>query len=143
MKKECCRNRWIPWLTTANAAQPVSISGSHKLKSLSDMLRGKQGRFPPEPARQRVDYSGRSVIVVGPELKLHQCGLPRRMALELSKPFVMRRLIEQGLTHNIRALAVRWKGRNRKSMTFWKKWSKKDPSFSTALRPCTAQYPGI
>jgi DNA-directed RNA polymerase subunit beta' len=83
--------------------QPVSISGSHKLKSLSDMLRGKQGRFRQNLLGKRVDYSGRSVIVVGPELKLHQCGLPRRMALELFKPFVMRRLIEQGLTHNIKS----------------------------------------
>ena len=83
--------------------QPVSVSGNHKLKSLSDMLRGKQGRFRQNLLGKRVDYSGRSVIVVGPELKLHQCGLPRRMALELFKPFVMRRLIEQGLAHNIKS----------------------------------------
>ncbi len=83
--------------------QPVSISGSHKLKSLSDMLRGKQGRFRQNLLGKRVDYSGRSVIVIGPDLKLHQCGLPRRMALELFKPFVMRRLIEQGLAHNIKS----------------------------------------
>jgi len=83
--------------------QPVSISGNHKLKSLSDMLRGKQGRFRQNLLGKRVDYSGRSVIVVGPELKLHQCGLPRRMALELFKPFVMRRLIEEGLAHNIKS----------------------------------------
>ena len=83
--------------------QPVSIGGNHKLKSLSDMLRGKQGRFRQNLLGKRVDYSGRSVIVIGPELKLHQCGLPRRMALELFKPFVMRRLIEQGLAHNIKS----------------------------------------
>jgi len=83
--------------------QPVSISGNHKLKSLSDMLRGKQGRFRQNLLGKRVDYSGRSVIVVGPELKLHQCGLPRRMALELFKPFVMRHLIEEGLAHNIKS----------------------------------------
>jgi len=83
--------------------QPVSISGNHKLKSLSDMLRGKQGRFRQNLLGKRVDYSGRSVIVIGPELKLHQCGLPRRMALELFKPFVMRMLIEQGLAHNIKS----------------------------------------
>ena len=83
--------------------QPVSISGNHKLKSLSDMLRGKQGRFRQNLLGKRVDYSGRSVIVIGPELKLHQCGLPRRMALELFKPFVMRLLIEQGLAHNIKS----------------------------------------
>ncbi len=81
----------------------ISVSGNHKLKSLSDMLRGKQGRFRQNLLGKRVDYSGRSVIVVGPELKLHQCGLPRRMAVELFKPFIMRRLMEQGLTHNIKS----------------------------------------
>ncbi len=81
----------------------VSVSGNHKLKSLSDMLRGKQGRFRQNLLGKRVDYSGRSVIVVGPELKLHQCGLPRRMALELFKPFVMRRLVAQGLAPNIKS----------------------------------------
>jgi DNA-directed RNA polymerase subunit beta' len=79
------------------------VSGAHKLKSLSDMLRGKQGRFRQNLLGKRVDYSGRSVIVVGPELKLHQCGLPKHMALELFKPFVMRRLIEQGFAHNIKS----------------------------------------
>jgi len=83
--------------------QSYSTSGNHKLKSLSDMLRGKQGRFRQNLLGKRVDYSGRSVIVVGPELKLHQCGLPRRMALELFKPFVMHRLMEQGLAHNIKS----------------------------------------
>jgi DNA-directed RNA polymerase subunit beta' len=81
----------------------ISISGNHKLKSLSDMLRGKQGRFRQNLLGKRVDYSGRSVIVCGPELKLHQCGLPRRMALELFKPFVMRRLVAQGLAPNIKS----------------------------------------
>jgi len=81
----------------------ISVSGNHKLKSLSDMLRGKQGRFRQNLLGKRVDYSGRSVIVVGPELKLHQCGLPRRMAVELFKPFIMRRLMGQGLTHNIKS----------------------------------------
>ena len=82
----------------------VSISGgSHKLKSLSDMLRGKQGRFRQNLLGKRVDYSGRSVIVVGPDLKLHQCGLPRRMALELFKPFIVRRLLEQGLAYSDKA----------------------------------------
>ncbi|MFC1847470.1 DNA-directed RNA polymerase subunit beta' [Chloroflexota bacterium] len=83
--------------------QSFSTNGNHKLKSLSDMLRGKQGRFRQNLLGKRVDYSGRSVIVVGPELKLHQCGLPRRLALELFKPFVMHRLIEQGLAHNIKS----------------------------------------
>jgi DNA-directed RNA polymerase subunit beta' len=81
----------------------ISISGNHKLKSLSDMLRGKQGRFRQNLLGKRVDYSGRSVIVCGPELKLHQCGLPRRMALELFKPFVMRRLVAQGLAPNVKS----------------------------------------
>ncbi len=81
----------------------VSISGDHKAKSLSDMLRGKQGRFRQNLLGKRVDYSGRSVIVVGPELKLHQCGLPRRMALELFKPFVMHRLVLDGLASNIKS----------------------------------------
>ena len=78
-------------------------SGNHKLKSLSDMLKGKQGRFRQNLLGKRVDYSGRSVIVVGPELKLHQCGLPKRMALELFKPFVMRKLVERNFAHNIRS----------------------------------------
>lgn len=77
--------------------------GARRLKSLSDMLRGKQGRFRQNLLGKRVDYSGRSVIVVGPELKLHECGLPKHMALELFKPFVMRRLIEQGYAHNIKS----------------------------------------
>ena len=79
------------------------MSGTHRLKSLSDMLRGKQGRFRQNLLGKRVDYSGRSVIVVGPELKLHQCGLPKRMALELFKPFIMRQLIDQGYAHNIKS----------------------------------------
>jgi DNA-directed RNA polymerase subunit beta' len=81
----------------------VAGSGNHKLKSLSDMLKGKQGRFRQNLLGKRVDYSGRSVIVVGPDLKLHQCGLPKKMALELFKPFVMRKLVEHGLAHNIKS----------------------------------------
>ncbi len=81
----------------------VSGSSNHKLKSLSDMLKGKQGRFRQNLLGKRVDYSGRSVIVVGPELKLHQCGLPKRMALELFKPFVMRKLVERQIAHNIKS----------------------------------------
>ncbi len=81
----------------------VAGSGNHKLKSLSDMLKGKQGRFRQNLLGKRVDYSGRSVIVVGPELKLHQCGLPKKMALELFKPFVMRKLVERGYAHNIKS----------------------------------------
>jgi len=80
-----------------------TAGNAHKLKSLSDMLRGKQGRFRQNLLGKRVDYSGRSVIVCGPELKLHQCGLPKHMALELFKPFIMRRLVEQGYAHNIKS----------------------------------------
>ncbi len=81
----------------------VSRSGKRKLKSLSDMLKGKQGRFRRNLLGKRVDYSGRSVIVVGADLKLHQCGLPKKMALELFKPFVMRRLVEYNYAHNIKS----------------------------------------
>ncbi|MDD5487223.1 MAG: DNA-directed RNA polymerase subunit beta', partial [Dehalococcoidales bacterium] len=81
----------------------VAVSGDHKAKSLSDILRGKQGRFRQNLLGKRVDYSGRSVIVVGPELKLHQCGLPRRMALELFKPFVIHKLVLEGLAANIKS----------------------------------------
>jgi DNA-directed RNA polymerase subunit beta' len=81
----------------------VSRSGKRKLKSLSDLLRGKQGRFRRNLLGKRVDYSGRSVIVIGPELKLNQCGLPKKMALELFKPFVMRRLVEYNFAHNIKS----------------------------------------
>ncbi len=83
--------------------RPVTTGAHHRLKSLSDLLRGKQGRFRQNLLGKRVDYSGRSVIVVGPQLKLHQCGLPRRMALELFKPFVMRGLVERGIAHNIKS----------------------------------------
>jgi len=81
----------------------IAGTGNHRLKSLSDMLKGKQGRFRQNLLGKRVDYSGRSVIVVGPELKLHQCGLPKKMALELFKPFVMRQLVEQNIAHNIKS----------------------------------------
>ncbi len=83
--------------------RPVTGPGNRPLKSLSDMLKGKQGRFRQNLLGKRVDYSGRSVIVVGPELKLHQCGLPREMALELFKPFVMKKLVEDGHAHNIKS----------------------------------------
>ena len=83
--------------------RPIQGSHNHKLKSLSDLLRGKQGRFRQNLLGKRVDYSGRSVIVVGPELELHQCGLPKRMALELFKPFVMHRLVVLGISPNIKS----------------------------------------
>ena len=81
----------------------VTGTGNRALKSLSDLLKGKQGRFRQNLLGKRVDYSGRSVIVVGPQLKLHQCGLPKLMALELFKPFVMKRLVDQGLAQNIKS----------------------------------------
>ncbi|NLN64727.1 MAG: DNA-directed RNA polymerase subunit beta' [Clostridiaceae bacterium] len=83
--------------------RPVTGPGNRPLKSLSDMLQGKQGRFRQNLLGKRVDYSGRSVIVVGPELKIYQCGLPKEMALELFKPFVMKKLVEGGLAHNIKS----------------------------------------
>ena len=83
--------------------RPVTGPGNRPLKSLSDMLKGKQGRFRQNLLGKRVDYSGRSVIVVGPELKLHQCGLPKEMALELFKPFVMKRLVSSALAQNIKS----------------------------------------
>ena len=82
--------------------RPVTGPGNRALKSLSDMLKGKQGRFRQNLLGKRVDYSGRSVIVVGPELKLYQCGLPKEMAIELFKPFVMKELVSRGLAHNIK-----------------------------------------
>ncbi|MEC9447403.1 MAG: DNA-directed RNA polymerase subunit beta', partial [Chloroflexota bacterium] len=82
--------------------RPIQGSHNHKLKSLSDLLRGKQGRFRQNLLGKRVDYSGRSVIVVGPELKMDECGLPKRMALELFKPFVMHRLVILGIAPNIK-----------------------------------------
>ena len=83
--------------------RPVTGPGNRALKSLSDLLRGKQGRFRQNLLGKRVDYSGRSVIVVGPELKLHQCGLPKDMALELFKPFVMERLVSLKIAHNVKS----------------------------------------
>ena len=83
--------------------RPVTGPGNRPLKSLSDMLKGKQGRFRQNLLGKRVDYSGRSVIVVGPELKMHQCGLPKEMALELFKPFVMKRLVASGIATNIKS----------------------------------------
>jgi len=83
--------------------RPVTGPGSRPLKSLSDMLKGKQGRFRQNLLGKRVDYSGRSVIVVGPELRFYQCGLPKKMALELFKPFIMKKLVQNGHAHNIKS----------------------------------------
>ena len=83
--------------------RPVTGPGNRPLKSLSHMLKGKQGRFRQNLLGKRVDYSGRSVIVVGPDLKMYQCGLPKEMALELFKPFVMKELVERDLAQNIKS----------------------------------------
>jgi DNA-directed RNA polymerase subunit beta' len=83
--------------------RPVTGPGNRPLKSLSDMLKGKQGRFRQNLLGKRVDYSGRSVIVVGPKLKMHQCGLPKEMALELFKPFVMKKIVDRGIATNIKS----------------------------------------
>ena len=83
--------------------RPVTGPGNRALKSLSDLLKGKQGRFRQNLLGKRVDYSGRSVIVVGPELKIYQCGLPKEMAIELFKPFVMKELVQNGTAHNIKS----------------------------------------
>ena len=83
--------------------RPVTGAGNRPLKSLSDMLKGKQGRFRQNLLGKRVDYSGRSVIVVGPELKIYQCGVPKEMAVELFKPFVMKELVGRGIAHNIKS----------------------------------------
>ncbi len=90
-------------IDNAQRGKAVSQRGQRKLKSLSDLLKGKQGRFRRNLLGKRVDYSGRSVIVVGPHLKLNQCGLPKSMALELFKPFVMRKLVEYNYAHNIKS----------------------------------------
>ena len=89
-------------LDNGRRGRPVTGAGNRPLKSLSDMLKGKQGRFRQNLLGKRVDYSGRSVIVVGPELKIYQCGLPKEMAIELFKPFVMKELVGRGLAHNIK-----------------------------------------
>jgi DNA-directed RNA polymerase subunit beta' len=89
-------------IDNSRRGKAISSRGRRKLKSLSDMLKGKQGRFRRNLLGKRVDYSGRSVIVIGPHLKLHQCGLPKSMALELFKPFVMQRLVEHSYAHNVK-----------------------------------------
>ena len=103
--------------------RPVTGPNNRALKSLSDMLKGKQGRFRQNLLGKRVDYSGRSVIVVGPELKMYQCGLPKEMALELFKPFVMKRLVDLKVAENIRkARKMVDRGSPRKFGTRWR-WS--------------------
>lgn len=94
-------------LDNSRSKRPQTGAGNRELKSLSGLLRGKQGRFRQNLLGKRADYSGRSVIVVGPELKLHQCGIPKEMALELFKPFVMHKLVESGQCHNVKSAKKR------------------------------------
>ncbi len=103
MKKEMLQEAVDALIDNGRRGRPVTGPGNRPLKSLSDMLKGKQGRFRQNLLGKRVDYSGRSVIVVGPELKMYQCGLPQEMALELFKPFVMKKLVESGVAHNIKS----------------------------------------
>ena len=119
--------------------RPVTGPGNRPLKSLSDMLKGKQGRFRQNLLGKRVDYSGRSVIVVGPQLKLHQCGLPKQMALELFKPFVMKRLVDRQprAEHQVRQADGRAR-RARSCGTSSKRSSPSTRCCSTARRRCTA-----
>jgi DNA-directed RNA polymerase subunit beta' len=90
-------------MDNSRKSNAVKAEGGRALKSLSDVLKGKQGRFRQNLLGKRVDYSGRSVIVVGPELKLHECGLPKDMAAELFKPFVIRKLIERGIVKTVKS----------------------------------------
>jgi len=115
--------------STTAAAGSVTGPGNRPLKSLSDMLKGKQGRFRQNLLGKRVDYSGRSVIVSGPSLKLHQCGLPKLMALELFKPFIMSRLVERKSVQNIKAAKKYVDSMTEEVWTFSRKSSRSIPSF--------------
>ena len=124
--------------------RPVTGPGNRPLKSLSDLLKGKQGRFRQNLLGKRVDYSGRSVIVVGPQLKLHQCGLPKLMALELFKPFVMKRLVDLNHAQNIKS-AKRMVERQRPQV-----WDVLEEVISAAPRaaepradPAPPRHPGL
>lgn len=103
--------------------RPVTGPGNRALKSLSDMLKGKGGRFRQNLLGKRVDYSGRSVIVVGPELKIYQCGLPKEMAIELFKPFVMKELVSKGISQNIKNAKSWWRGWTLRCSTCWRRSS--------------------
>ena len=103
MRNECFREAVDSLFDNSRKSNAVKAEGGRSLKSLSDILKGKQGRFRQNLLGKRVDYSGRSVIVVGPELKLHECGLPKGMAAELFKPFVIRKLIERGIVKTVKS----------------------------------------
>jgi DNA-directed RNA polymerase subunit beta' len=113
--------------------------GKRPLKSLSDMLKGKQGRFRQNLLGKRVDYSGRSVIVVGPELRLHQCGLPKAMAVELFKPFIIHKLVEKGIAETVkRAKKIVERERAPRCTRSWRRSSRTTRCCSTGRRRCTA-----
>jgi len=118
-----------------NGRRGKVVTGANKrpFKSLSDMLKGKQGRFRQNLLGKRVDYSGRSVIVVGPDLRLHQCGLPKKMALELFKPFIYNKLDEKGIATTIKSARKWWSGRPPKCGMPWTRWCGNTAFSSTAL----------
>ena len=118
--------------------RPVTGPGNRPLKSLSDMLKGKQGRFRQNLLGKRVDYSGRSVIVVGPTLKLHQCGLPKLMALELFKPFVMKKLVDAELAQNIKSAKRMVERRRPQVWDVLEEVIKEHPVLLTGRPRCTA-----
>ncbi len=120
MKKACFKNRLIPCSIIHVVLNAVRSDNNRALKSLSDMLKGKQGRFRQNLLGKRVDYSGRSVIVVGPELQLHQCGLPKDMAVELFKPLIIRKLIERGLVKTVKSAKKMVDRKDPRSGIFWK-----------------------
>ncbi len=103
MRSACFRKRSTLLIDNGRRGRAVTGANSRALKSLSDMLKGKQGRFRQNLLGKRVDYSGRSVIVVGPDLKIYQCGVPKEMAIELFRPFVMKKLVEDGVANNIKS----------------------------------------
>ena len=107
-RSACCRRLLTALIDNGRRGRPVTGPNNRALKCLSDMLKGKQGRFRQNLLGKRVDYSGRSVIVVGPELKMYQCGLPKEMALELFKPFVMKKLVEDGTAQQHQVCQARW-----------------------------------
>ena len=117
--------------------RPVTGPGNRALKSLSDMLKGKQGRFRQNLLGKRVDYSGRSVIVVGPELKLHQCGLPKKMALELFKPFIYSKLELYNMASTIKAAKRMVEKERPEVWDILEEVIREHPVLSTGRRPCT------
>ena len=119
-KSACCKSLSIRCLDNGRRGKAMTGANKRPLKSLADMIKGKGGRFRQNLLGKRVDYSGRSVIVVGPQLKLHQCGLPKKMALELFKPFIFHKLEVLGIATTIKAASAQWNKKRRKFGTFSK-----------------------